>query len=44
MEAHSMFSLPNLSTGNYTMEFIYHGSQKHQLLPCNKTIPLHVID
>ena len=42
--ANSMFSLPKLSTGNYTMEFIYHGSQKHQLLPCNKTIPLHVID
>ena len=38
------FFLPHLSAGNYTMEFIYHGSQKHHLLPCNTTIPLHVID
>ena len=36
------FLLPRLSAGNYTMEFIYPGSQKHQLLPCNKTIPLNI--
>ena len=29
--------LPELDRGKYTIKFIYHGSQKHHLLPCNKT-------
>ena len=33
---------PELNKGNYTLKFIYHGSQKYKLLPSNTSVSLCV--
>lgn len=36
------FVLPKLDKGNYTLDFVFNGSDKHKLLPCTYELPLYV--